>query len=166
MSATFRRCHTHLPPAAPAGNLQGVSTPPSESETYPGQRLGLPETGLGSVASWRARVAALLVDWAASMLIAVVLFGSEALTGHDWRAWMTLAVFFVQTGTASMLFGGSLGQILAKIAVVRIDREPLGPLRAYGRALLVCLVIPALVIGPDRRGLHDLAAGTVVVNRK
>jgi uncharacterized RDD family membrane protein YckC len=143
-----------------------VSTPASESETYPGQRLGLPETGLGSVASWRARVAALLVDWAASMLIAVVLFGSEALTGHDWRAWMTLAVFFVQTGTASMLFGGSLGQILAKIAVVRLDREPLGPLRAYGRALLVCLVIPALVIGSDRRGLHDLAAGTVVVNRK
>ena len=118
------------------------------------------------MASWRARVAALLVDWAASMLIAVVLFGSEALTGHDWRAWMTLAVFFVQTGTASMLFGGSLGQILAKIAVVRLDHEPLGPLRAYGRALLVCLVIPALVIGPDRRGLHDLAAGTVVVNRK
>ncbi len=135
-------------------------------ERYPGERLGLPETGLGSLASWRARVAALLLDWAASMLLAVVLFGRGVLTESDWRAWMTLTMFFVQTGTATMLFGGSLGQILAKIAVVRLDREPLGPLRAYGRALLVCLVVPALVIGPDRRGLHDLTAGTVVVNRK
>lgn len=137
-----------------------------DAEGYPGQRLGLPETGLGSLASWRARVAALLVDWAASMLVAIVLFGRGVLVDSDWRSWMILAVFFVQSGTGCMFFGGSLGQLLAKIAVVRLDREPLGPLRAYGRALLVCLVIPALVIGSDRRGLHDLAAGTVVINRK
>jgi uncharacterized RDD family membrane protein YckC len=166
VSVTFRRCEAHLPSVVQPGSLQGVSTPPSESETYPGQRLGLPETGLGSLASWRARAAALLVDWAASLVIVAVLFGRAALSGSGWQTLMPLAVFFVQTGTASMLFGGSLGQLLAKIAVVRLDREPLGPLRAYGRALLVCLVIPAVAIGPDRRGLHDLAAGTVVVNRK
>jgi uncharacterized RDD family membrane protein YckC len=141
-------------------------TKTDDAEQYPGQRLGLPETGLGSLASWRARIAALLVDWAASMAVAVLLFGRGVLTEGGWRAWMILAVFFVQSGTLSMLFSGSVGQILAKIAVVRLDREPLGPLRAYGRALLVCLVLPALVIGPDRRGLHDLAAGTVVINRR
>jgi uncharacterized RDD family membrane protein YckC len=100
------------------------------------------------------------------MAVAALLFGRDVLTGGGWQAWMTLAVFFVQTGTGTMLFGGSVGQLLARIAVVRLDREPLGPLRAYGRAFLVCLVLPALAIGPDRRGVHDLAAGTVVINRR
>jgi hypothetical protein len=34
------------------------------------------------------------------------------------------------------------------------------------RAALVCFVLPALVIGVDRRGLHDLAVNTVVINRR
>ena len=37
------------------------------AEQYPGETLGLPQTGRGSLASWRARVAALILDWAASM---------------------------------------------------------------------------------------------------
>jgi uncharacterized RDD family membrane protein YckC len=141
-------------------------TPVDDAEGYPGQRLGLPETGRGSLASWRARIAALLVDWAVSMAVAVLVFGRGVLTESDWHAWMILVVFFVESGTGTLLLGGSVGQLLARIAVVRLDREPLGPLRAYGRALLVCLVLPALVIGADRRGLHDLAAGTVVINRR
>ncbi len=142
------------------------TTPADSAERYPGQRLGMPESGPGSLTSWRARIVALLVDWAASMVIALLLFGRGVLTDSDWHSWMILAVFFVETGTGTMFFGGSVGQLLAKLAVVRLDREPLGPLRAYGRAALVCLVLPALVIGADRRGLHDLAAGTVVINRK
>jgi uncharacterized RDD family membrane protein YckC len=137
-----------------------------DAEGYPGQRLGLPEAGQGSLASWRARIGALVVDWAVSMAVAVLLFGRGVMTEGGWQGWMILAVFFLESGTGTMLFGGSVGQLVAKIAVVRLDREPLGPLRAYGRALLVCLVLPALVIGVDRRGLHDLAAGTVVVNRR
>ncbi|HET9648432.1 MAG TPA: RDD family protein [Microlunatus sp.] len=137
-----------------------------DAEGYPGERLGLPEIGLGSLASWRSRIAALIVDWATSMGVAVLLFGRGVLTESDWRAWMALAVFFVQSGTGTLLFSGSIGQLLAKIAVVRVDREPLGPLRAYGRAALVCLVLPALVISTDRRGLQDLLANTVVINRR
>jgi hypothetical protein len=34
------------------------------------------------------------------------------------------------------------------------------------RAFLVSLALPALVISMDRRGLQDLAAGTVVINRR
>jgi uncharacterized RDD family membrane protein YckC len=143
-----------------------VSTITPESEAYPGQQLGLPQTGHGSLASWRARVAALVIDWAVSMLFAVVLFGRGVLTASDWRAWMTLSLFFVQTAIVSTLFGGSFGQILAKIAVVRLDHQPLGFPRGVLRALLVSLALPALIIGPSRRGLQDYAAGTVVVNRK
>lgn len=138
----------------------------AEGDEYPGQRLGLAAEGPGSLASWGARVVALIADWAASMAVAVAAFGPEVLTGSGWRAWMILAVFFVESAVLTMLASGSLGQLLAKIAVVRLDGQPLGALRAFGRAALVSLALPALVIGPDRRGLQDLAAGTVVINRR
>jgi len=64
------------------------------------------------------------------------------------------------------LAGGSFGQLLSRIAVVRLDSEPLGLARAVLRALLVSLALPALIISTDRRGLQDLAAGTVVINRR
>ena len=135
-------------------------------ESYPGQRLGLPAAGHGSLASWQARVAALLLDWAACMGVAVLLFGTEVLTGSGWRSFMILATFFVQSTLLSWFVGGSLGQLVCRIAVARLDRQPLGIVRAVLRAALVSLALPALVIGPDRRGLQDLAAGTVVINRK
>jgi len=50
--------------------------------------------------------------------------------------------------------------------VVRLDAQPLGLPRALFRALLVSLALPALIISTDRRGLQDLAAGTVVINRR
>jgi uncharacterized RDD family membrane protein YckC len=31
------------------------------------------------------------------------------------------------------------------------------------RTLLLCLFVPAVVVGRDGRGLHDLAAGTRIV---
>ncbi len=135
-------------------------------ESYPGQRLGLPAAGHGSLASWRARIAALLLDWAVCMGVAVLLFGTEVLTGSDWRAWMILATFFVQSTVLSWLVGGSLGQVVCRLAVARLDRQPLGIARAVLRAAMISLALPALVIGPDRRDLADLAAGTVVINRR
>jgi uncharacterized RDD family membrane protein YckC len=111
-------------------------------------------------------VAALAIDWAACMAIAVGLFGSAVLTGGGWRAWMTLTIFFVESTVLSMLAGGSFGQVVLRIAVVRLDRQPLGFARAVLRAALVSLALPALVVSTERRGLQDLAAGTVVVNRR
>ncbi len=135
-------------------------------EPYPGQRLGLPVAGHGSLATWGARIFALVIDWAACMGVAVLLFGPSVMTGSDWRAWMILTTFFVQSTLLSWLAGGSLGQLVCRLAVVRLDRKPLGIARAVLRAALVSLALPALVIGPDRRGLQDLAAGTVVINRR
>jgi uncharacterized RDD family membrane protein YckC len=136
-----------------------------ENEEYPGSRLGLPRVGRGSLASWRARVAALILDWAACMAVSVGFFGKEVLTGGGWRAWMILTVFFLESSVLSTVMAGSFGQLICRIAIVRIDRRPLGLLRAVARALLVSLALPPLIVGPDRRGLQDLAAGTVVVNR-
>jgi uncharacterized RDD family membrane protein YckC len=79
---------------------------------------------------------------------------------------MILTVFFVESALLSWLTGGSFGQLLSRIAVVRFDAQPLGLPRALLRAVLVCVVLPALIISTDRRGLHDLAAGTVVIKRR
>lgn len=138
----------------------------SDGNAFPGERLGLPQTGRGSVASWMSRITALVLDWAASMLIAVLIFTPGVLTESGWRSWMILVVFFVESSVLSALTGGSLGQLITRIGIYRLDGKPLGFLRAIPRALLVSLVLPALVIGADRRGLHDLAVGTVVINRR
>ena len=137
-----------------------------ENEAYPGSRFGLPRTGRGSLASWRSRVAALILDWAASMAVAVGLFGSGVLSGGGWRAWMTLTVFFVESSLLGAVAAGSFGQLICKIGIARLDGKPLGFPRAVLRACLVSLAIPPLIIGPDRRGLQDYAAGTVVTNRR
>jgi uncharacterized RDD family membrane protein YckC len=135
-------------------------------EPYPGQRLGLPAEGHGSLATWRARIFALVIDWATCMGLAVLLFGPGVMTGSGWRAWMILATFFVQSTLLSWLAGGSLGQLICRLAVVRLDRKPLGIARAVLRAALISLALPAVVIGADRRNLADLTVATVVINRR
>jgi uncharacterized RDD family membrane protein YckC len=137
-----------------------------QPDDYPGASLGLPPTGPGSLAGWGSRVAALVVDWGASMGVAVLLFGTGVLTGGGWRAWMILAVFFVESTVLTALAGGSFGKILARIGVLGIDGSPIGWGRSAARALAVCLVLPAVVIGAERRSLADLMLATVVLRRR
>ena len=146
-----------------AQNTMPVQNP---RESFPGKSLGLPPSGAGSLASWQSRIAALIIDWAASMAVAAGLFGSAVLTGGGWQAWMILAVFFVESTILSALAGGSFGQLLAGVGIARLDAKPLGFVRAVIRAALVCLVVPALVVGADRRGLHDVAVGTLMIKRR
>nr|WP_198423975.1 RDD family protein [Microlunatus antarcticus] len=126
----------------------------------------MPQAGPGSLASWGSRIAALIVDWVICTVVAVLLFGTRVVTGQGWTSWMTLSVFFVETTVLCVLAGGSAGQLICRLAVGRVDRTQLGLVRSALRAAMVCVVLPAVVIGTDRRGLHDLAAGTVVVNRR
>ena len=137
----------------------------SEAEDqYPGESIGLPESGRGLLASWFARIAALVLDWGECMIVAVTLFGVGVLRDGGWRAWMILAVFFVQTTVLTALTGSSFGQLLARIGIVRLDGQRLGWPRAAARAAMICLVLPTVVIGAERRALNDLLLGTVVVN--
>ncbi|WP_232548523.1 RDD family protein [Propioniciclava soli] len=138
----------------------------SGDEPLPGASLGLPAQGRGSLASWPQRVLALALDWAASMIVAVGVFGTGVLTDQGWRAWMILAVFFVEKALLTALTGSSFGQLLAGVGVTRTDRSAVGWWRPVVRAALICLVLPALVIGAERRSLADLALGTVVVRRR
>lgn len=135
-------------------------------EPHPGARLGLPLEGHGSLASWQARIGALIIDWAACSGIALLFSLAGVGTGSTWQSGLTLVLFFVQSAVLAWLVGGSLGQLICRLAVVRLDRQHLGLPRALLRAFLVSLALPALVIGPDRRHLADLAVGTAVINRR
>lgn len=136
------------------------------ADVYPGRGLGLPASGRGALASWGSRLGALVLDWGASMIVALGAFGGGVLTESGWRAWMILTVFVVQKALLTALTGSSFGQLVSRIGVVRIDGSPIGWGRALARAVLVALVVPAIVVGADRRGLNDLLLGTAVVNRR
>ena len=144
-----------------------LTTPGEAPETmgpaqdFRGQRLGLPESGPGSIAPVSRRVIALLIDWSAAMIVARFFAGF----GTDGYAWLTLAIFAGQTTILQWLMGSSFGQRITKVAVVRVDGGRLGILPLMVRTALVCLVIPAVVWDRDTRGLHDRAVRTVCVRR-
>jgi RDD family len=137
-------------PAAPDAN-QATS---KKTEGYPGQRLGLPERGPGSVASMPRRLLALLIDWLLSMVIAYWLTKSQ---------FWTIAVFAVEVYILTALGGSTVGKRLVGIRTVRIGGGPIGFGWALVRTALLLAVVPPLLTDRDLRGLHDRASNTIVV---
>ena len=171
VSALFRPCNSPLP--CPSGEAEGLPArfdavseqrALSPDEPYPGSRLGVPADGPGSVASWGRRLLALVVDWAACLLVAGAIFG-RAVWGQGWQAWTPMGVFLVEASVLTALAGGSFGQLALRLAVVRLDNKPLNLLQTFARTALICLVFPPLVFNRDNRGLHDLAVNTVTLRR-
>ena len=79
---------------------------------------------------------------------------------------MILAVFFVEKALLTAFTGSSFGQLITGVGVTRVGGSPLGWWRALARAAMVSIVLPAVVIGSDRRGLNDLLLDSVVVTRR
>jgi len=117
------------------------------------------------VAGWWRRILALFVDWFASLLVAGFFVGREVVTSNGGETWAPLLVFWVEASLLTALLGGSFGQLLTRVAVVRLDGSVPSLLVALVRTLLICVVVPPVIYNRDRRGLHDLAAGTVTVRR-
>jgi uncharacterized RDD family membrane protein YckC len=136
-------------------------------EFYPGQRFGLPETGTGSIAGWSRRFGALLIDWFVCSLIAIA-FIYHPSAGHavdvfsEPRPWTPL-VFGIQDFLLTATTGLTLGKRLLGLRVIRLDGKPVGFARAFARTVLLMLVLPALMMDRDLRGLQDKAANTAVV---
>ncbi|MGF0117121.1 RDD family protein [Promicromonospora sp. Marseille-Q5078] len=129
-------------------------------------RLGLPEAGPGSLARLGRRVVALLVDWAVATLIAYLVTGPASFAELD--SWVTLLVFALENLLLVSTVGFTIGHRLLGVQV-RVLGAPDGVAPGFARgavrAVLLCLVIPAVVWDGDGRGLHDRAAGTVLVRR-
>lgn len=132
----------------------------STESRWPGERLGLPADGPRSVARFGRRLGALAIDWAIAWVISVAFFRTSDFQSNPW---VTLGLF----AGAQLLFlwivNGSIGHLLLRMRVVPIIPARLGFWRPVVRTLLLCLAVPALIWDRDQRGLHDRAAGTVLV---
>ncbi len=127
---------------------------------WPGERLGLPEAGPRSIARFGRRLGAIAIDWAEAYALAWLFFRDAHGTVDGL---IILAVFAVLTILFLLVLNGSLGQIILRMRVVPARGGYLGLWRPFVRTILLCLVIPAVVFDRDQRGLHDRAAGTILV---
>jgi uncharacterized RDD family membrane protein YckC len=125
-----------------------------KTQAYPGQHLGLPERGPGSVASMPRRVLALLIDWLLSMVIALWLTHSQ---------FWTIAIFAVEVYVLTAMTGTTVGKRLAGIRVTRLGGGPVGFGWALVRTAILLTVVPPLLTDRDLRGLHDRASDTIVI---
>jgi uncharacterized RDD family membrane protein YckC len=117
-------------------------------------------------ASWRRRIVALIIDWAASVLVTVGLIGAGNYVRDPNSGWVVLGVFALEVSLLTTLAGGSFGQLITRVRVLTTDGRPLSLLVAVARTLLICLVVPPLIFKPDSgRGLHDLWTGSAAYVR-
>ncbi len=123
--------------------------------SYPGERLGMPAVGSGSVARPGRRIAALAIDWAAAVLISIAFFAYDSFA--------TLVVFAAVQILFLTTLGGSPGHRLVGLRLQLVGGGWVGLWRPIVRTALLVLVIPAVIWDADQRGLHDKAAGTVLV---
>ncbi|HWH28573.1 MAG TPA: RDD family protein [Mycobacteriales bacterium] len=138
----------------------------AEEHQHRGADLGLPASGPGSVASVRSRVVAFVLDVLSGIalgggIVAVFLGDVTELE----RGLVHNAAFATQVVVLQALTGQSLGMRLVGIRVLRpASRDDVpGLLPAAVRTALLMLLVPALVYDRAGRGLHDRAAGTVIV---
>jgi uncharacterized RDD family membrane protein YckC len=142
-----------------AGSPRASQAGAADQPGYPGRDLGLPETGRGAVASMSRRVGALFVDWLLCWVIVVVAIRPYQADVAYW----TLLVFAAQDYVLTALTGCTVGKLLLRIRVVRLDGRPVGPGWGLLRTLLLLTVVPPLIADRDLRGMHDRAANSVVV---
>lgn len=138
--------------------LQGPRAASGVDLGRPGERLGLPAEGPGSVAGFGSRVVAFLYDSLMCNGVALLLLRDVP------RNISVFLVFAVEVLLFTWTLGGSAGQRLHGLGLVRLDGLPVGLPRAALRTLLLVLLVPALIWDRDGRGLHDRAAGTVLVH--
>lgn len=147
-----------------AGSRTAGPATPDDLQGWPGQRLGLPQSGPGSIARLGRRVVALLIDWGLCLLISYAFFHYS--TSAQGAA--TLIPVGVLLGENILLVGtggATVGHRVMGLRVTAFDR-PAGILRAAVRSVLLVVVVPAVIWDADQRGMHDRASGTVLVRTR
>lgn len=104
------------------------------------------------------RFGALLIDWALCLLVA-------AFYANPTRvAWPAVLVLIVLNTVCIGPFGRTPGMAVTGVRCISsTDGGAIGLARALLRAILLALLVPAVILNADRRGLHDRAAGSVVI---
>ncbi|PRQ11114.1 hypothetical protein C1Y63_07600 [Corynebacterium sp. 13CS0277] len=143
-------------PAMVGANDTGVSR-------WPGEFLGLPQSGTGSLASVLRRVGGVWLDWVFAMMLAYVV--TRVTTALGDFSTVVLIAFFLVSVVSVTLFARTPGQAVMGMGVARIDSADarVGVVRAVARALLTVLILPPVLVDSDGRGLHDRATQTAVI---
>jgi len=134
-----------------------VTTDGPAEQFYPGQGLGLPSSGVGSVASMGRRIGAFVIDIVLSALVAWSITAPEPPQNTSLVVWAAMTVVTVG------LFGITPGQAALGCRVVPTGGGSFVGLWAIPRTLLVFLIVPPLLLNADSRGLHDRLCKTIVL---
>ena len=132
-----------------------------------GEVLGLPADGPGALAGWGRRLAGFGLDLLAGALIGGLIHAVVADPTEGQRMIAANGAFALQVLVLTALTGQSIGMRLVglRVCTLRGGGVP-GFLPAAIRTALLLLLVPARVLDRDGRGLHDKAAGTVVLRGK
>jgi hypothetical protein len=164
MARTFGSWLSGPPPSEAGDATQGPND-------FPGQRLGLPKAGVGSLVGVGRRIVALFVDWfiaygLATLAVTVGLVSSPRFFGSQIGSTAVMGVWLVIGVLSVRLFGFTPGQYALGVRVASVDRRMnVGTGRALSRGLLVAFVVPALFTDGDGRGFQDRLTGTAIVRR-
>jgi uncharacterized RDD family membrane protein YckC len=131
-----------------------------------GKSLGLAQEGANSVAPFSARLMAFVIDILACALLGGLISSQLDHPSGTTRQLVAYGVLFVEHVLLVALTGQTFGMRLLGLKVLRLKDVS----RVPGFLTAVLRTVPLLVsIGltgfftRDGRGLHDLAAGSVVV---
>lgn len=139
----------------PRRYAQRMAERSTSSHITPGS--GDPGATAAIPASLGRRFGALLIDWLLCLLVAR-LFADPVTEG-----WAPVSVLVLEYTFFVGFFGQTPGMRLVRLRCLGSGTgRPVGPIRALVRGVLLALVVPALIMDAERRGLHDRAAGTIV----
>jgi hypothetical protein len=126
-------------------------------QAYRGEKIGLPASGRGALATTAPRLLAFVVDAAASGLVAALFVPHHAGDGFADRlpgSW-SLIPFVLDYVVGVLVAGRTIGMYLTGLRVVRVSADvAVDPLRIVGRTVLLLLLVPALIFDRDGRGMH------------
>ncbi|QNV37081.1 RDD family protein [Rothia terrae] len=134
----------------------GSSSIKNNEQPYPGQSLGRPSDGPGSIASIIRRVIAFFIDW-------YLCWGLLALAGFADQSWLLLIVVYLYMSLLIGFGGHTVGQLVVGAQVQTLDGRPVGYATAFLRSFLVMLLLPVLMMDKDTRGVHDRIRHTALV---
>lgn len=130
------------------------------------------------MATFPRRLVAVFIDWILCSLIAYGIFRVSWGAGGA-ESFVPLAIFAVENLLLVSTIGSTIGHRVMGLQVYRLAPQPVrtpqgmsrvagapGLIKGAVRTVLLCLFVPALIPNSDNRGLHDQAAGTVIIRTR
>ena len=116
------------------------------------------------MASTGARIGAFIIDAIVANLLAGIPYFFRVRYTPNSRTFIVLGAYLLIELIFDATYGQTLGKRVLGIRVIRVDGNGLAGFPwLVLRTIPLGALIPAVVWDRDRRGLHDKAAGTVVV---